>query len=283
MSGIQKLEDLLKNKEKEILEAWMKAQLANITLREDLMDREELRKESIEFLRAFVRATGKGNLEDITVPEYKKIIEILRDISKKRVLKGFSPVETATFIFSLKDSLFPFLQEAYESDSTQLNIEVIRISKLLDRLGLITFEEFAEGRETIIKEQTESLLELSSPIVSLWEGILAIPIIGTLDSRRTQQIMEDLLKRIVDTGSRIAIIDITGVGIMDTLVATHLLKTASAVKLLGAEAIITGIRPDVAQTIVHLGVNLIGVITKASMAEGLRYGFEKTGIKVTQE
>lgn len=283
MAEIRTVQDLVKVREKELLEAWMKAQLANMTLREDLKSKSDLRKESIEFLRAFVRAVDDGNLEDIGTPEFEKIIVILKEVSVNRAELGFTPSETATYIFSLKDSILEFLQIELKSDPEQLNVEVIRISKLLDKLGLITFEEYARGRENLIKEQQKSILELSSPIVKLWDNILAVPLIGILDSRRTQSIMENLLNLIIQTESKIAIIDITGVGVMDTQVTTHLLKTVSAVKLLGAEAMITGIRPEVAQTIVHLGIDLSMVQTRATMAEGLKYAFGKLGIGLARE
>jgi rsbT co-antagonist protein RsbR len=283
MATIKSVQDLLRAKEKELLEAWMKAQLANLTLREDLKSKSELRKESIEFLRQFVKAVSTGNLDDIEAPEYEKIIVLLKEVSRGRAELGFTPSETATYIFSLKDSILDFLLKEFVGEARQLNDEVIRISKLLDKLGLITFEEYAYGRENLIKEQQKSILELSSPIVKLWDNILAVPIIGILDSRRTQAIMENLLNLIVQTESKIAIIDITGVAVMDTLVTTHLLKTVSAVKLLGAEAMVTGIRPEVAQTIVHLGIDLNEVETRSTMADGLKLAFEKLGLNTVKE
>ncbi len=282
MAKQKSIENLLKVKEKELLESWMKAQLANVALREDLMSEEDLRRQSTEFLRAFVRVVGTGNLEDVTAAEYKPIVKMLQEMSRTRAIQGYNASETVSYIFSLKDSLLNLMQSEYKADPVQLNTETIRISNLLDKLGIITFEEYARGREAVINEQQSSMMELSSPIVSLWKDILAVPVIGTLDSKRTQIIMENLLKRIVETGSKIAIIDITGVGIMDTLVATHLMKTVGAVKLLGAESVVTGIRPEVAQTVVHLGVDLGGIITRASLADGLSYAFKKLELKVVE-
>ena len=283
MAKIKSIEALLKAKEKELLEAWVKAQLASITLREDLMSMEDLRRQSTEFLRAFIKALSSGNLEDITTGEFKHIIKQLKDISRSRAVQGYSPVETATYIFSLKDTIFAFMENEFKTDTRLMSTETIRISKILDKLGLVTVEEYARSREEVIFEQQSSMMELSSPIVSLWQDVLAVPVIGTLDSKRTQVIMENLLQKIVNTGSKMAIIDITGVGIMDTLVATHLMKTVAAVKLLGAESVVTGVRPEIAQTVVHLGVDLSGVVTKATLAEGLRYAFKKLGQKVIEE
>ncbi|MBC8875183.1 MAG: STAS domain-containing protein [Planctomycetes bacterium] len=283
MAGEMSVQDLLASKEKELLETWMTAQTADAALRADLLSVDDLRKQSIEFLRAFVQAMASGNLGDIAQPEYAKVRDTLKSISKSRATQGFTPSETAAYIFSLKDSILELLQAEFGGVPDRLNTEVIRISKLLDKLGLITFEEYTRGREETVKEQQKSILEMSSPIVTLWEKILAVPIIGLLDSRRTQQIMEELLQTIVQTGSKVAVIDITGVGVMDTLVSTHLIKTASAVKLLGAEAVITGIRPEVAQTVVHLGVDLGGLVTRASMADGLAYAFTKLGLHVVEK
>ncbi len=283
MAKAKNIQDLLRAKEKELLAAWLQAQLANITLREDLMSEEELRQQSTEFLRAFVKAIGSGNLEDITTTEYTPITKLLQEISRSRAGQGYTPTETATFIFSLKDSILELMQAEFTTDSEILNIESIRISKLLDKLGLVTFEEYARGREALITDQQAAMMELASPIVNIWDKILAVPVIGTLDSRRTQVILENLLHKIVESGSKIAIIDITGVAVMDTLVATHMMKTVAAVKLLGAEAVVTGIRPEVAQTVVHLGVELGAVVTRASLADGLAYAFAKLNMKVIVE
>lgn len=280
MAKAIKLEELLRQKEREILDAWIKSQLASPALRQDLMSVKDLQKQSTELLRAFVKAISSGNFDDILAPEYKPVLDLLKTVSRSRVEQGFSASETATYIFSLKDTLYEFTQEVYKNAPEALNAEIIRLSRLLDKLGLFTFEEYARGREDLIKDQQDAMMELSSPIVTLWEDILAVPVIGTLDSRRTQMIMENLLKKIVDTGSKVAIIDITGVGVVDTLVATHLLKTVNAIRLLGAETVVTGIRPEVAQTIVHLGVDLGDVLTKASLADGLAHAFKQVGRKV---
>jgi len=208
--------------------------------------------------------------------------DMLTGLSAARSRQGSTPSETATFIFSFKEPLFARLREEYRSDGEGLTRESWTASQLLDKLGLFTTETFHRTREDIIARQQHELLELSTPVVALWEGILAVPLIGTLDSERTQVVMESLLQRIVDSGASIAIIDITGVPTVDTLVAQHLLKTVAAARLMGAECIISGIRPQIAQTIVHLGVDLGNVATKATLADALILALGRIGASVTR-
>jgi rsbT co-antagonist protein RsbR len=207
---------------------------------------------------------------------------MLADLSRSRGQNGFSPSETATFIFSLKKPLFQRLRAEVGRDAGALAQETWKSTELLDRLGLFTMEVFQKSREEVIARQQQEMLELSTPAVKLWEGILAVPIIGTLDSARTQVVMENLLQKIVETGAELAIIDITGVPTVDTLVAQHLIKTVTAARLMGAECIISGIRPQIAQTIVHLGVDLGGISTKATLAEALRLALHRAGLTVTR-
>jgi rsbT co-antagonist protein RsbR len=192
-------------------------------------------------------------------------------------VQGFSPSETASFVFSLKKPLFDRLRREFSKDADALAELTWTATQLLDNLGLYTTEVYQKSREEVIARQQQEMLELSTPVVKLWEGILALPMIGTLDSARTQIVMESLLQRIVETGSSIAIIDITGVPTVDTLTAQHLLKTVTAARLMGAECIISGIRPQIAQTIVHLGVDLGDVTTKASLADAFAIALERTG------
>ncbi len=203
--------------------------------------------------------------------------ELLEHVSRARTALGFSASETASFIFSLKKPLFECLRREFEGNGQALADETWAINELLDKLGLYTTEVYQKSREAIINRQQEEMLELSTPVVKLWEGILALPMIGTLDSARTQVVMESLLQKIVETGSALAIIDITGVPTVDTLTAQHLLKTVTAARLMGADCIISGIRPQIAQTIVHLGVDLGDVTTKATLADALALALEKTG------
>ena len=205
---------------------------------------------------------------------------MLSDLSRARAAQGFSPSETATFVFSLKQPLFDVLRQEHDGQAATLTDELWTASSALDRLGLYTTEVYQKGREEVILRQQEEMLELSTPVVKLWEGVLALPMIGTLDSARTQVVMESLLQRIVETGAEVAIIDITGVPTVDTLVAQHLLKTITAARLMGAECIISGIRPQIAATIVHLGVDLSAVITKATLADAFQVALSRLGLTV---
>jgi rsbT co-antagonist protein RsbR len=206
----------------------------------------------------------------------------LTTISQSRARQGFTPSETATFVFSLKEPLFARLSQELRSDAKTLADEIWRATVLLDALGLFTTEAYLKTREAIIGEQQREMLELSTPVVQLWEGVLGLPLIGTLDSARTQVVMESLLQRIVDTGARLAVIDITGVPTVDTLVAQHLLKTVAAARLMGADCIISGIRPQIAQTIVHLGLDLNTVATKATLADAFALALQRVGLAVTR-
>ncbi len=219
--------EILQIHEAELLEDWLEEQRTAVTLRPDLMDDSDLREQSREFLSAMRQAVQSGNLTDIAAPEWKRVRELLGRISGSRATLGFSPSETATFVLSLKQPIFSQLVASMSEDNwSSLIDEVWALTSLLDKLGLYTTEVFIQSRESIILRQHQDLLELSTPVVQLWQGILAVPLVGTLDSARTQTVMETLLQEIVDTSSDIAIIDITGVPTVDTLVAQHLLKTA---------------------------------------------------------
>jgi rsbT co-antagonist protein RsbR len=207
---------------------------------------------------------------------------LLNDISQSRMRQGFTPVETATFMFTLKEPLFRLLRDTMKDDVAALSEETVNTGELFDALGLYTIEQHLKGREQVILRQQQELLELSTPVVQLWKNILAVPLIGTLDSARTQIVMENLLQKIIDTGAAIAIVDITGVPTVDTLVAQHLLKTVAAARLMGADCIISGIRPQIAQTIVHLGVNLEDVVTKATLADAFQVALKRTGSGVVE-
>ena len=244
---------------------------------------EEINQQSRDFLDVLVPATQSGKLDDIRDPEWTEVRAFLDDLSRRRVLAGFSSDETATFIFSLKRPVFDVLKEESAADATRFADAVWTATLLFDALGLHTVKSFQRAREDIISRQQQEMLELSTPVIKLWDGILALPMIGTLDSARTQIVMESLLQKIVDTESQIAIIDITGVPTVDTLVAQHLLKTVTALRLMGADCIISGVRPQIAQTIVHLGVDLQGVTTKANLADALALALTRSGIAVTKQ
>jgi rsbT co-antagonist protein RsbR len=271
---------LLKQNEGRLLEAWMKEQLAAPTLRLDLIGQDELRRQSGEFLRLLTEAAQSESLTDTATAEWGPALEFLGSVSRSRTAQGFRPSETATFILSLKQPLFAMLRGKGAAPNAVSLDDIWTITVLLDKMALFTTEKSLEYRDEVIKRQQRELLELSTPVVQLWDGILALPLIGTLDSARTQVIMENLLQRITETGSTVAIIDITGVPTVDTLVAQHLLKTIAAARLMGADCIISGIRPVIAQTIIHLGVSLQDVVTKATLADALGLALRQRGLGV---
>ena len=277
------LHEVINKHRSSILEDWIKEQSAAVTMRADLIKPEELRRQSSEFLDRFQTAAQSGEYDDIRKPVWTPVTELLGDLSRTRGRLGFSPSETAVFIFSLKSPLLIRLREELGSDASRLFSEVASMTEILDKLGLYTTEVYQQSREDVVLRQQAEMLELSTPVVKLWEGILALPLIGTLDSARTNVVMESLLQHIVQTGSEIAIIDITGVPMVDTLVAQHLLKTVAAARLMGADCIISGIRPQIAQTMVHLGVDLSAVATKATMADALREALRRSGFRFSRE
>ncbi len=275
-----RLPDILGRHQQEILDDWLKLQAETFSRRRDLISDEELKQQSASFLQG-LRSAAATDL-DPRGPAWQGVRDLLGEISTSRVRQGFSPSETATFVFSLKQPLFARLNRELASDTRALAEETWTATRLLDALGLHTTEVYQRGREQVIVRQQQDLLELSTPVVELWEGVLALPLIGTLDSSRTQVVMESLLQQIVDTKAGVAIIDITGVPTVDTLVAQHLLKTVAAARLMGADCIISGIRPQIAQTIVHLGVDLGDVVTKSSLADALTIALNRAGWVVTR-
>ncbi|HEY4210705.1 MAG TPA: STAS domain-containing protein [Steroidobacteraceae bacterium] len=277
----QTLRQSLAKYQKELLAEWMQNQLAATTLRADLMKEGELREQSREFLGLLQNAIASGDTSNVEGASWTPVRDFLEGISRTRAQQGFSPTETATFVFSLKQPLFTRLRQELSQDAGALADELWTTTSVLDNLGLFTTEAFQKSREVVIQSQQRELLELSTPVVQLWEGILALPLIGTLDSERTQVVMENLLQKIVATGAALAIIDITGVPTVDTLVAQHLLKTVAAARLMGADCIISGIRPQIAQTIVHLGVDLSAVSTKATLADAFTLALRKTNSSLT--
>jgi len=274
---------LLEKQKKNILEIWMKNQLSDEGLREDLISNEELRAQSEELVAALVINIDNSNTDDMDDESWSPVIEILGGIAITRARQGFSPRETGRFVYSLKEALLEVLQNEIKEDSKLLFQESLKISRLMDSLSIVTFETFIKGREEVILRQTDEIAEISTPVIRLWDGILALPIIGTLDSSRTQVVMENLLQEIVETGSSIAILDISGVPAVDSLVAQHLIKTVSATRLMGAECIISGIRPEIAQTVVHLGIDLSNIITKASLASALAYALKSLKLEVRKQ
>jgi rsbT co-antagonist protein RsbR len=277
-----RISQIILDNKAEIGAQWI-AQLESQMLRNSAVTRDQLRAHCEQFLTAFAGGTRGGELDNIDHRSWDEVRDLLADISSTRAKGGSSPSETATFVFSLKQPLFACLSQAFAGDPASLAATSWAVTTLLDKLGLYTIEVFQKTRDMIIVRQQQELLELSTPVVKLWHGILALPLIGTLDSARTQVVMENILQKIVDTGAAIAIIDITGVPTVDTLVAQHLMKTIAAARLMGADCIISGIRPQIAQTIVHLGVNLEDVITKATLADAFLIALERTGASIVSK
>jgi len=260
----------------------MNYQLADESLREDLISNEELRIQSDELLTSLLDNLSDENINNPGSADFDDVSEILASISVSRAKQGFTPRETGVYVFSLKEALLETLKDEVK-DQEALYRHSMAINRLIDYFGVSTFETFIRGREEVILRQTDEINEISTPVIRVWDGILALPIIGTLDSARTQVVMENLLQEIVDTGSSIAILDISGVPAVDSLVAQHIIKTVSATRLMGAECIISGIRPEIAQTVVHLGIDLSQIITKSSLASALKTSFTMLNLEVNRK
>jgi rsbT co-antagonist protein RsbR len=275
-----RLPAIVEQHQKEILTEWLNNQMSSGNWRAGRLQESQLRDESQRFLALFTKAVQEGLEFDARSPQWADVREFLSELSRSRATQGFTPSQVATFVFSLKQAIFRRVAESLKSEPAALASTLWDATLVLDALGLYTTELFQQAREQLIARQQEELIELSTPVVQLWEGVLALPLIGTLDSERTQVVMESLLERLVATGSSIAVIDITGVPTVDTLVAQHLLKTVAAAQLMGADCIISGIRPQIAQTIVHLGIDLSAVATKASLADAFALALKRRGLTV---
>lgn len=266
------LKSLASNKN-ELLESWMEFQLQDNSLREDLITNKDLSVQSEELLAGLLNVLETDRDPDFDNEKLDRVREILTSISVTRAQKGFSARETGFFVLTLKEAFFKTLKTVYGNDTLGFHEHLLIVNRLIDQMSLFTFDTYLRGREEVILRQRDEITEISTPVIRVWEEILVLPIIGTLDSSRTQVIMESLLTEIVNTGSSIAILDISGVPAVDSLVAQHLIKTVSAARLMGAECIISGIRPEIAQTIVHLGINLADIETKSTLASALKHSF----------
>ena len=278
---MSKLLGAIQQNREPILQDWLQ-RLKGAVRRRDLINERELESEAAEILSAMADVSDGTTLEDFNSAGWQPLKEMLASLSASRANQGFTPSETATFVLSLKPPLFSLARKNWGKDANELFAEITIANEFIDKLALHTTDSYIHGRDQVIARQQEEMLELSTPVVTLWDGIVALPLIGTLDSARTQVVMESLLQAIVQTNSRFAIIDITGVPTVDTLVAQHLIKTITAARLMGAECILSGIRPQIAQTIVHLGINLQDVITKSKMADAFRLALERSGRKVVR-
>jgi rsbT co-antagonist protein RsbR len=276
-----KVLDAVRKNQETVLDGWLQGIKGGIR-RRDLIDERELKAQANEVLSTICAAPPDASLEDLNIAAWQPLKDLLASLSASRAVQGFTPSETALFVLSLKTPLFSIARDQKGDNADQLYAEITAIDDFIDKLALHTTDSFIHGRDQVITRQQEEMLELSTPVVTLWDGIVALPLIGTLDSARTQVVMESLLQAIVQTNSRFAIIDITGVPTVDTLVAQHLLKTITAARLMGAECILSGIRPQIAQTIVHLGINLEDVITKAKLSDAFKLALERSGRAVTR-
>jgi rsbT co-antagonist protein RsbR len=278
---MNKLAEFVSKNEEQVRADWM-AHMSKSVRRSDLMGESELDDQTRGLLDAMIRAMKADDSLDLSRPEWTPVKDLMSSISASRARQGFTPEETAMFVLSLKQPMFLMLRRELSKTPDELFNEIWKATELIDALAMQTTQAYISTREELILRQQHEVLELSTPVVKLWEGILALPIIGTLDSARTQVVMESLLQTVVATNSKFAIIDITGVPTVDTLVAQHLLKTITAARLMGAECIISGVRPQIAQTIVHLGINLEQVITKARLSDAFALALQRSGRKVVR-
>ena len=275
-----KLAEIIEQKEDALLSQWKTSQ-STLSWQKGRISEGELQTNLHDFVLALKQGLAGGKSQGIESAAWSSMRDVLTNLSRQRATQGFTPAETAMFVFSFKPVLFNELRNSYKDDPAGLADEVVTATELLDGLGLFTTEAYQKTREAVILRQQQEMLELSTPVVELWTGILALPLIGTLDSARTQIVMQNLLEAVVAKGADLAIVDITGVPTVDTLVAQHLLKTVAAARLMGAECIISGIRPQIAQTIIHLGVDLGSVITKSNLADAFRLALRKKNLAVT--
>ncbi len=269
--------DLLVKRHDEIINRWIKDRLESGEFRDELIPKKELRRQSEQIVDMLARSIRDSGGDDFDTPAYDEMRAFLNEISHARAVKGYTPLENATYILSLRNTILPLLTEDHEGNLDALLGEMNVFTRLLDRMGLVMVENYIRSREEIIHQQREDMMELSTPVIKVWDKILTLPIIGTLDSRRAQMMMEALLQKVVETGSTIAILDITGVKTMDTLVANHLIKTVTAARLMGARCILTGVSPAIAQTMVQLGIDLTQITTRAQMSDGIKLALEMLG------
>jgi rsbT co-antagonist protein RsbR len=269
--------ELMLKRHDEIINLWIKDRLEGSDFRDELISKKELRRQSQQIVDMLARSIKDSEGADFESPAYDEMRRFLNEIAHARAVKGYSPMENATYILSLRNTMLPLLAEELEGNAEVIMREMNYFTRLLDKMGLVMVENYIRSREEIIRQQREDMLEISTPVIKVWDKVLTLPIIGTLDSRRAQLMMESLLQKIVESSSTVAILDITGVKTMDTLVANHLIKTVTAARLMGARCILTGVSPAIAQTMVQLGIDLSQITTRAQMADGIKLALELTG------
>jgi rsbT co-antagonist protein RsbR len=274
----QRISELLAARRDEILNLWIKDRLESDDFRDELISKKELRQQSRTLLELFTEAVRDSGGESFDHPAFDELRRFLNDISHLRAVKGYTPLENATYVIALRTAVRPMLVEEYQSEDAFSLAQLLgHLATLIDKMALVMIENYIRSREETIRQQRADMMELSTPVIKVWDKILTLPIIGTLDSRRAQLMMEALLQRIVETGSTVAILDITGVRTMDTLVANHLIKTVTAARLMGARCVLTGVSPAIAQTMVQLGIDLSQITTRAQMSDGIRLALELVG------
>ena len=269
--------EMLSTRRDEILNLWIKDRLESDDFRDELISKKELRQQSRQLIELLSQGIEESGGEGFEHPAFDELRRFLNEISHQRAVKGYTPMENATYVSALRNTVRPMLVEDFEGDPATLAAELGYLASVIDKMALVMVENYIRSREEIIHQQREDMMELSTPVIKVWDKILTLPIIGTLDSRRAQLMMEALLQRIVETGSTVAILDITGVRTMDTLVANHLIKTVTAARLMGARCILTGVSPAIAQTMVQLGIDLTQITTRAQMSDGVKLALEMVG------
>ncbi|HVF51070.1 MAG TPA: STAS domain-containing protein [Pyrinomonadaceae bacterium] len=275
--GVGRVVELLSTRRDEIINLWIADRLQSGEFRDELISKADLRQQSRQIVDMLATSLKEAGDADFNHAAFVEMRSFLNEIAHMRAVKGYKPMENATYILSLRDVIIPLLAEDLDGDAKSLLLEMNAFTHLLDKMGLVMVENYIRSREEIIRQQRADMLELSTPVIKVWDKILTLPIIGTLDSRRAQMMMEALLQKIVETGSTIAILDITGVRTMDTLVANHLIKTVTAARLMGARCILTGVSPAIAQTMVQLGIDLTQITTRAQMSDGIKLALEMVG------
>ncbi|MFQ5346077.1 MAG: STAS domain-containing protein [Mariprofundus sp.] len=291
MANVLTVAELLKSKRDEILETWLEvidresglgSSSSSTRSTDKLMSKDALRSEARGLADALTLAFASEDYDDLDAPQFEASLQCLRKISEDRARQGFTPSETALFVMSFKSALLQYMQAAFD-DPQHLNNEIVKMNLIIDRLALVTVETFALTREEVITEQSSSLMELSTPVVKLWDAVVMLPLVGIIDTKRSQHIIAALLKGIVDNQAQVAVLDVTGVPMMDTRVAQHLINTVNAARMLGAEVVLTGISPDAAQTLVRLNVDVSGLRTSGLLKNGIQEALALLGKEITDK